>query len=753
MAPEETTTGTSSATTPVGSPNARPDGGMADAEDSKSSARKGMRVRVPLRAPVDYVLAVHGEGAQSPEVPLASRYLPGLDGVRALAITGVIAYHLGYGWASGGYLGVDLFFVLSGFLITTLLVEEWLGAGAIKLTRFWGRRARRLLPALLLMVVVVVAFVATQSGGLPIDWSGLRGQALATVGYVANWQLLFTHQSYFVQFTVPSPLRHTWSLAIEEQFYLVWPLVIVAMMSLVRKMRRPGSWRTAGLALTVGGGVASAGWMAFLWLHGASVDRVYYGTDTRAFDLLAGAALAMLTVARPEPSPGALRKLHVAALGAVGVLAACWVTAGVPGGPDNGSPRAWMFEGGFALCALAGAVVIADVRCTQPGLLGSLLSLRPVRYIGKISYGLYLWHWPVIVELTSARAHASGLALSALRVAVTFALTVTSYYLVEQPIRHGWPQIRVSWPRLAMAPVAMAATAVVILVGTVPPAVATATAGQVVRTAASVPGSGGVVGQPIRLGRRLSSAHPLRILLVGDSVLMTEAPALEALFDSTHDAVVVNESNWGYGLTTWRTWATQLDQWLAKARPDVVVAMWSWDNTALAADPAAYRTQIDRFVRIVLNPTDGAKGIVFQQFPDPGPTAALTTSSPDYEARVTALIGGFDALARSLTAQFPGRIVYAPIGSSVLLDGHFATWLPPEGRPNAPKSEWLRVRQDDNVHFCPAGAARYAAALMADLTPMFGIGPPSAGWLKGSWTTNFLAYRFPTAAACPDDHP
>jgi peptidoglycan/LPS O-acetylase OafA/YrhL len=697
---------------------------------------------------------VSGEGVQASGAPDQGRYLPALDGLRALAITGVIAFHLGYGWASGGYLGVDLFFVLSGFLITTLLLEEWLQSGVVKLARFWGRRARRLLPALLLMVALVVVFVATESGGLPIDWSGLRGQALATVGYAANWQLLATHQSYFDQFTVASPLKHTWSLAIEEQFYLVWPLVIVAMMRLLRRFRRPASWRTVGLVLTAGGAVISAGWMAFLWLHGASVDRVYYGTDTRAFDLLAGAALAMMTVGRPQPSAVSLRRLRFASLGAVAVLAACWTTAGVVG---TEYPRSWMFEGGFALCAVAGAVVIADVRTTKVGPFGSLLSLRPVRYVGKISYGLYLWHWPVIVELTPARTHTTGTALSAVRVAVTFGLAVTSYYLVEQPIRHGWPAIRLSWPRVAMAPAAMAATAVVILVGTVPPAVATSTAGQLVRTSASasasVPGADGVVGSPIVLGRTISKHRPLRILLVGDSVMLSEAPAIEALFASTGDAVVANESQWGYGLTNLHDWAPKLQQWVSQDRPDLIVAMWSWDNTAVATDPVAYNAEIDRFVQIALNPKDGAKGIVFQQFPAPGPDPGLTTTSPDYEARNGALIGRFDSLARSLTTRYPGKVVYAPIGSSVLLDGHFATWLPPEGRPDAPTSEWIRVRQIDNVHFCPAGAARYAAALMADLSPMVRLGPPSAGWLHGSWTDNFLAYRFPSAGDCPDDHP
>jgi hypothetical protein len=410
-----------------------------------------------------------------------------------------------------------------------------------------------------------------------------------------------------------------------------------------------------------------------------------------------------------------------------------------------------MFEGGLACCALAAAVVVADVRCAKSGPLGLALSVRPIRYIGKISYGLYLWHWPVIVELTSARTHTSGLALSAIRVGVTLALATASFYLVEQPIRHGWPAVRAAWPRVAMAPLAMAAAAGVILVATVPPAVATASPGQIVSTAVSVPGAGRVVGGSIHLGRTVSAAHPLRILLVGDSVMLSESPALEALFDSTHDAVVTNQSQWGFGLTTLKNWPTEVTKWIAQARPDVVVAMWSWDDTALAAHPVAYRAELGRFIRLVLN--HGVKGIIFQQFPAPGPDQNLTANQPDYEARVTGLINGFNALTRSLPAQLPGKVMYLPIGSAVLLDGRFATWLPPEGQPYAPKSAWLRVRQVDNVHFCPAGAARYAAALMADVAPMFGLGPPTADWLDGAWTNNYVAYRFPSAGDCPSDHP
>jgi hypothetical protein len=150
------------------------------------------------------------------QLSIRGRHVPALDGVRALAIIGVIAYHLGAGWASGGFLGVDLFFVLSGFLITSLLVEERVGSGSIRLGAFWARRARRLLPGLLLMLVVLGAFFTLFGPGPLVDLSQVRGDAIATVLYVANWHQLFAHQSYFDQFAAPSPLQHTWSLGLSS---------------------------------------------------------------------------------------------------------------------------------------------------------------------------------------------------------------------------------------------------------------------------------------------------------------------------------------------------------------------------------------------------------------------------------------------------------------------------------------------------------------------------------------------------------
>ena len=215
--------------------------------------------------------------------------------MRAFAVVAVILYHANPSWAVGGYFGVDVFFVLSGYLITTLLLGEWLGSGGVALRAFWGRRARRLLPALFVMLAVVgaVSVLFPKVLGSP----GLLGDTLSTVGYVANWHFIAVHTNYFATVANPSPLEHTWTLAIEEQFYLVWPLVLLLVVWVFRRRRPGGSDRRGRLAVVAGvalvGAVASALAMAALTPTGAvSVNRAYYGSDTRAQGLLVGAALA-----------------------------------------------------------------------------------------------------------------------------------------------------------------------------------------------------------------------------------------------------------------------------------------------------------------------------------------------------------------------------------------------------------------------------------------------------------------------------
>jgi peptidoglycan/LPS O-acetylase OafA/YrhL len=330
-----------------------------------------------------------------PPVSGSHHYLPALDGLRALAVAGVVAYHFKLHWANGGYLGVDFFFVLSGFLITGLLVGEWDRHRAIGLRSFWFRRARRLLPAVMLMLAVLSVYAWL--GGPNITASTFGADGVATLFYYANWHLIFTHQSYFTQFLLPSPLRHTWSLAIEEQFYLVWPLVVLAGLRMGRRLGKGSTARHArtiprrlprpvAFWCTVALAAASATEMAVLYVgsHGGDLNRVYYGTDTRAFELLIGAALALMVTGRPDHSPRVRRLLHGAAPAAAVALAVLWVTAG----DDAGNPVAWMFKGGLVVAGLLAAVIIAGVAQPDPGGFGRLLSVRPLRWVGGISYGI-----------------------------------------------------------------------------------------------------------------------------------------------------------------------------------------------------------------------------------------------------------------------------------------------------------------------------------------------------------------------------
>ena len=305
---------------------------------------------------------------------VTGHHLRALNGLRALAVVGVVAYHLGWGWASGGYLGVDLFFVLSGFLITSLLLEERVRNGALDLARFWARRAKRLLPALFLVVAALGLYLILNGrfGGAgangSVELSNLRGDALATLLYVGNWHAIYADQSYFTQFSAPSPLAHTWSLAIEEQFYLLWPPVLLVLFALAGR-----AWRRVGLLIAVAGALGSAALMALLYHPGVDPTRIYYGTDTRLFDLMAGAALAFVVAARPQPGPRSVRTLHLVGPLAAVALAVFWATAGTP----SGLPRGFMFEGGFLLCAVLAALVLADARLLEPGPMARALSLAP----------------------------------------------------------------------------------------------------------------------------------------------------------------------------------------------------------------------------------------------------------------------------------------------------------------------------------------------------------------------------------------
>jgi peptidoglycan/LPS O-acetylase OafA/YrhL len=459
------------------------------------------------------------------------RYMPPLDGARAFAVLAVMAYHAGIDWLPGGFLGVDAFFVLSGFLITSLLVREQRATGSIRLATFWAGRARRLLPGLLLMLLFVAGYAYFIAPGAASD--GMRADTFFTLLYSANWHYIAESANYFAAAGPVSPLTHTWSLAVEEQFYLAWPPIVLLV---TRRSQNGLAWL---LVLAAAGAVASACVMALLY-NGMNDTRLYYGTDTRGQSILVGATLAIaleMVARRRSQGPWiprrsrrhagdaawvATRPVTRAAIGAAGVLGAAvmvWL-----GGRASGTSW-WLYHGGFLLSATASALVLLSVVCLPTGRLAGLLSIAPLRFVGRISYGLYLWHFPLFLWLDHARTGLSGAELVSARFAMTGAVATVSYYLVELPIR----QRRVFRGRrgLLSAPVAIGAVAGAIVLAT---------------SSLSVAGATNLAPQPVATHRRQPPALPseANVLVVGDSMAETLGNGLEGAVGQHFGLDIIN---------------------------------------------------------------------------------------------------------------------------------------------------------------------------------------------------------------------
>ncbi|MHB1172291.1 MAG: acyltransferase family protein [Lacisediminihabitans sp.] len=472
-----------------------------------------------------------------PEV--AAGRLPGLDGLRAFAVSAVMLYHLSPGFAPGGYLGVDIFFVISGFLITGLLLREKTATGSIHLGDFWRRRARRLLPALGILLLVCCSAAWIVGGDVLVD---LGRQVLGAVTFSSNWLAIANDRSYFDE-TAPELFRNLWSLAVEEQFYLVWPFAIL--MILVIRLRWLRLWLVAAL------GVASAIAMALLYVPGTDATRVYYGTDTHSFGLAIGAVLAILSQRWSGLAldwPRAARVL----LPGFGLLAIAGLVAAAILLPAD-APL--VYQGGLATVALLTAVAIMGA--VVPGsLLGHLLDLAPIRWVGERSYGLYLWHWPAFILVTSAlpgwpRLGASGWALGGIALAITVVAATLSYRYIEQPIRRrgfraavgslssGWHR---SWRRVA------AVTAVTFIVAGTGLGMWAALTSDPVRSDAETQierGQAAIAHQHSEPAPEpsVTATAPLpggdQITAIGDSVMLASAPELQTAFPGIQiDAVV-----------------------------------------------------------------------------------------------------------------------------------------------------------------------------------------------------------------------
>lgn len=581
-----------------------------------------------------------GPGAQPPGAASTSvdreagtGYAPALDGLRALAVAGVLAYHAGVDAIPGGFLGVDVFLVLSGYLITTLLLAEWRRVGGVRLMHFWERRFRRLAPALAIVVAAVVAHAA-----LTGTVAAVRGDALATLSWVQNWHLALGRASYFAVFGEASPLRHAWSLALEAQWYLLWPPLLLLGLRIAGGRPRA----LGGVALGLAAASALAMWTGFD--PGADPSRIYYGTDTRAQGLLVGAAFALLLVGRPQRRAWTL----------AGMAGAAALVAAAAGLADL-DPR--LYRGGFLLVALATAAVLGAA--LREGWAARALACEPLPWLGRISYGIYLWHWPLYLWL--------GPSIAA--VALTVGAASASYLLIETPVRRARPNRRRLALGLSLGSIGALAVAVTALPGVTVRAVA--------------PGSAVAVASPAppTTGGATADRSVSRVLVAGDSVAWTLAERFDPSWVGIAFEVDYRATHLGCGIVAGQPlnagrpimWADpDCEEWerrwadgLAGFTPDVVVILLgAWevldhrvDGRTLEAGsrPAEdyLRPRLDRGIEMVVDA--GARPVLLTApcyRPEDEPPDRSTSDRGDDER-----VAWFNGVVRDAAAAHPGTMI------------------------------------------------------------------------------------------------
>jgi peptidoglycan/LPS O-acetylase OafA/YrhL len=652
-------------------------------------------------------------------------YMPSLDGIRALAVLAVMANHGGFPWARGGLLGVNAFFVLSGFLITQLLLKEWSRTGTVRLRSFWARRARRLLPALVLLLAVIGLFV--ESAGAQGSQPLLFGDAVSTLFYFNNWHQIIQHQSYFAQVSAVSPLLHTWSLAIEEQFYLVWPMLVLVVLKL---------WRSTKTLLTVAivGAVASAIEMGLLFNASSDPTRVYFGTDTRAQDILVGAALGILLLNTKRSGASRRAQLGWSAVALVAAAVFAWDWSQTQGN------TAFPYRGGFFLADVTVALVICGATFAPSGLAARVLSFGPLRFVGWISYGLYLWHWPIDLLVNHARTGLDGYGLFAVRVALTFVVATLSWTLIEMPIRRMTFRTRLSWAWVPAG--ALVVTGVLIAMSVVPagtgpisaPMAATAVDKSSIPapvqreddSAGAVPSLASVEREAYYASTFPDQENRLKVLFVGDSLSLYVGYDM-APYAARYGITIGGRSMSGCGLATVEphnihgtpsyslapcaTWPTLWQADVDQLHPDVVVVVLGWwdamdriyqGSWQHLGEPTFDEYETSQFERAVsiLSSRGARVALMTAPYFDTGEQLDGQPWDEDAPARVDVL----NQIITQVAAEHPGVVSVVPLNKYLDPNGHF-TWT----------IDGQVMRLSDGVHTTPAAGPYLAPKILPQL--------------------------------------
>jgi peptidoglycan/LPS O-acetylase OafA/YrhL len=635
---------------------------------------------------------------------------PALDGLRALAVLAVMVYHFGNGdssWLRGGFLGVDVFFVLSGYLITGLLLDEQRRRGTIDLVGFWARRLRRLFPAMVLMLIAVAGWVWWATP--PDSYPSRRGDIFWTLGYLANWHMIGSSDDYFAAYTSASPLRHTWSLAVEEQFYLVWPSVLFVMLWLAMRLRRRHPRINRYLPLTI---VAAVGLLLSAWAMAATFDpvypsRAYYETQGRVQELFVGVLLAIAFRSVAGTRRRLVRVLGSQAGGLLGrILAgAAWAGLVLLVGAIVVMNDGWAFyyQGGALLVSLATAAVIAELERHPEGRMARAFSWRPAVGLGRISYGVYLWHWPLVVAIPvqAVMTLHERVEHQAERFVSTMLIATASYFLLEQPVLKSRWVFRT--PRRVLA-AAVAAVALVVAVAVPATALPGTLARQVSQTSdRACPGE--------RLDHLTTcvwpsgtdtTTSPVKLALLGDSTARAMSAGLDDWANETHSSWVEaawkrcsstgalvlpdGESTPDVPATTCTRQAPSLiTATLARYHPQTVLIAEFWPNyqriisggTVLAAGTAAHDAVLkDDWLKVVDQVAAYGGKVVFVELPPPGASLgkSLARGRPAEDARSPVPGGGkyvdeFNAVMQSVADARPRTARTVDVDDVVCPDG------------------------------------------------------------------------------------